>query len=131
MFSGEERQRRGGGFLAGNSALGVALVEYQQMRHVARADLSQRAEADVDMVGYARVGGVDHDQQQVGLDRDAEGGAKGGDQSVRQIADEADGVGQQDFAAGREPDFARLGVECSEEAVVHVGTRTGERVEER
>ena len=45
-----------------------------------------------------RIGGVDHVQQQVGLARLRERRAEGRDQLVRQVADEADGVGQRPAA---------------------------------
>jgi len=45
-----------------------------------------------------RIGGVDDVQNEVRVGRFFEGGAERGEEVLRQIADEADGVGDDDFA---------------------------------
>ena len=52
------------------------------------------ARTALDLAGRVRVGAVDHVQQQVGLGRLLQGRGERLDQIVRQVADEADGVGQ-------------------------------------
>ena len=82
---------------------GIELVEHQQLRHVVGADLVQHALHFGHLLGVVRVGGVDHVQQQVGVDRLLQRGLEGVDQAVRQVADEADGVGQRDLAGRASP----------------------------
>ena len=53
----------------------------------------------LDLRVAVRCAGVDHVQQEVGLGGLGERGAEGGDEVVRQVADEADGVGQHDAGA--------------------------------
>ena len=72
----------------------VDLVVDQQLRDVAGADFLQHLVDLGDALVAQRVGGVDHVQQQVGLARFGQGRAERGDQFVRQVAHEADGVGQ-------------------------------------
>ena len=108
----------------------VAFVEDEEVGDAVGADLLDGAEADGDVVFDAGVGGVDDDEEEVGLHGDVEGGLEGGDEAVGEVADEADGVGEEDLAGRGEPDLARFGVEGGEEAVVHVGVGVGEDVEE-
>ena len=62
-------------------------------------------------------------QQQVGLTSLLQRGAERGDQFVRQVAHETDGVGQRGFEAGREPQAAHRRVERREQLVGRVGIR--------
>lgn len=59
-----------------------------------------------------------------------EGGFEGGDEVVGEVADEADGVGEEDFGTAFEFPGAGFGVEGGEEFVVGVGAGCGECVEE-
>jgi len=70
-------------------------------------------------------------QQQVGLAGLLERGLEGGDQGVRQVADEADGVGEQGLAAPAEPPAAGPGVEGGEELVLDQDAGLGQRVHQR
>ncbi len=80
----------------GNRALGVAFVEHQQVRYVARADLAQGAEADVDAVGIRAGRRRRPRPRAAGRPRSRRWRWSGRrHQPVRQVADEADGVGQQ------------------------------------
>ena len=63
-----------------------------------------------------RRSGVADVQQHLGLRHLFERGAKAGDQRVRQVADEADRVGQQHLAAAGQFDGAQFGVERGEHA---------------
>ena len=65
-----------------------------------------------------------HDQ--VGAERLLERGREGLDQLVRQLADEADRVGEQVLAAG-DLERARGRVERVEEALAHAHLGAGER----
>ena len=68
--------------------------------------------------------------QQVGFAGFAQGRAEGGHQLVRQVAHEADGVGQHHVAAGQ-GDPAHGGVEGGEQLVGGVGVGAGQGVEQR
>ena len=93
--------------------------------------LSEQAEGLEDLLHrlhlrvVRRVGGVDDVQEQVGVVQLLERGAEGGDQILRQVADEADGVGDDDLALLGEAQAAAGGVERGEELVLdeHVGCR--------
>ncbi len=111
---------------------GVELVEDQDLRHIVGTNLAQHALHFLDLLGVARVGGIDHVQQQIGVARFLQRGGKGIHQGVRQVADEAHGVGQRDAA----PDLAQVhlargGVERGKELVGGVAARLDQRVEER
>ena len=78
-----------------------------------------------------RAGGVADVQQHLGALHLFERGAEAGDERVRQVADEADGIGQQDLAPAGQLKLRQLGVERGEHArgLEHAGF--GERVEQR
>ncbi len=69
--------------------------------------------------------------QEVGLLHDLEGGAERLHQLVRQLADEPDGVREQDRLAAGQGQTARAGVERREQAVLDQHARVGESVEQR
>ena len=69
-------------------------------------------------------------QQQVGFARFAQGRTECGDQFVRQVADEADGVGQHHAAAGQ-LDAAHGRVQRGEQLVGGVGIGAGQGIEQR
>ncbi len=72
-----------------------------------------------------RVSGVDDVQEQVGVLRLLERRAERGEEILRQVADEADRVGDDDLALAREAEAPRAGVERREELVLgeHVAAR--------
>ena len=74
---------------------------------------------------------IEHVQEHVGVHRFFERGAEAGDEVMRQIADEADGVGQEQLAAAVDLPGAGFGVERGEQLVVGIGAGGGEGVEER
>jgi len=98
----------------------VDLVEHQQARLVARADLLQHRIDRLEVRKPALLGRccIDHLQDQVGEDRLLEGCLEGLDQLVGQLLDEADRVGEEEVPAG-EGDAARGRVERVEEPVPH------------
>ena len=74
---------------------------------------------------------VEHVQQHIGVDGFFERRLEAGDEIVRQIADEADGVAEHDLGAALQFPGAGFGVERREELVVGIGAGGGERVEQR
>jgi len=70
-------------------------------------------------------------EEHLGLGDFFKRGAKAGDESVRQIADEADGVRQQHAAAAGQFDGAKFGIERGEHARGREHLRAGDGVEER
>ena len=136
-LAGGGRDEHGVGFAGGQSRARrridqVDLVHDEQAGHLARADLREhvgdRLLMGPDLVGrQARVG---HDEQQVGGARLLERRGEGVDQKVRQLADEADRVGDQVVAVAM---AKRAGgrIERLEEAVAHRHAGVGERVQQR
>ena len=61
-------------------------------------------------------GGVAHMQKHLGALHLFERGAEAGNQRVGKVADETDGVGQQDFATAGQVKLRQLGVERGEHA---------------
>ena len=76
-------------------------------------------------------GGIDDVQEQVGLAGLLERGLERRDQGVRQVADEADRVGEQGLAAAAEPPAAGAGVERREQLVLDQDAGLGQRVHQR
>ena len=74
---------------------------------------------------------VAHVQDEIGLDHLFERGAEGGDQHGRQVGDEADGVGQDDAPAAREPHLAHGRIERREHLVLGEDAGAGDAVEQR
>ena len=110
----------------------VALVEHAQ--HPGRLD----AEALEHLLGHLhllappRMAAVDHVEHQVGLGDLAEGAAEGRDQVVGELADEADGVGEDDRPGPLQAAPAQPRVQRGEQAVG--GARAagvGQAVEQR
>ena len=98
----------------------VGLVEHEQPRPLAGADLLQHLvdRPHVGQLALVRRGRVDDVEDQVGEHGLLQRRLERLDQLVRQLLDEADGVGQQVVAAG-ELDAARGRVEGVEEPVPH------------
>ncbi len=118
----------------------IHLVEHQQPRRdmaPGRFLLQQRVERlvdDVELHLRHGIGDIQHDQQQVGVEGFLKGGPEGGDEVVRQVAHEADGVGEH--GAGRLAQRPGAGArrERCEDAIVGVRPAPaggfGERIEE-
>ena len=108
------------------------LFMHQQPRAVARPGLVEhvvhRGEHLVQLALRHR--GVGHVHDQVGAERLLERRGERLHQLVRQLADEADGVGEQVAAPG-DLERARGRVEGVEQALAHAHVRAGERVQER
>ena len=73
----------------------IGLVEHDQLGHVAGADVGQHGADGADLTDRVGIGRVDHVHQQVGLGRLLQRRGERLDQVVRQVPDEADGVGQR------------------------------------
>src|SRR3954471_21073555 len=110
----------------------VGLVEDEQPRPVTRVDLVEhvldRARHGDHLVLVDRR--VDHVDDQVGEARLLKRRAERVDELMRQLADEADRVGQQ-VRPAVEPHRARVRVERVEQPVAHADLRAGERVQKR
>jgi hypothetical protein len=88
----------------------------------------------LDLLGVVRVGRIDHVQQQVGVGGFLQRGLEGVDEAVRQVADEADGVGQRHRAPRlriAQVQLAGGGVQRGEQLVGRIGARLDQRVEQR
>ncbi|MCW0462736.1 hypothetical protein NB717_003804 [Xanthomonas sacchari] len=107
----------------------VDLVEHQQLRQFAGADRVQHLVDLGDALLAQRIGGVDHVQQQICLARLGQGRAERRHQFVRQVAHEADGIGQHRVAAGQR-DAPHGRVQGREQLVGGVGFGAGQRVEQ-
>ncbi len=70
--------------------------------------------------------GVDDVEEEIGEDGFFEGGFEGFDESVGEIADEADGVGEEDVLAVGEFAAAGGGIEGGEELVFGEDFRAGD-----
>ena len=98
---------------------------------IGQAQLVEHLLDGLDLLLGLGAGGVDDVQQQVGLAGLLERRLERGDQRVRQVADEPDGVGQQDVAAAAELPAAGAGVERGEELVLDQDARVGQGVHQR
>ena len=78
-----------------------------------------------------RVGDVADVDDDVGFLHLLQGRAEGGDQLGRQVGDEADRVGQDDFPAGRQHDRAHGRIQRGEQLVLRENVRAGHGVEQR
>ena len=111
---------------------GIYLVVNQHLLDAIGPDFVQHLLHVGDLLEVGRVGAIHHVQQQIGFAGLLQGGGKGIDQRVRQVADEAHGVGQRQAAPGlAQVELARGGVERGKELVGGVGARLDQRVEER
>ena len=72
--------------------------------------------------------GVDHVDEQVGVDRHVEGRTERLDELVGQLADEPDGVGEQHGLAAGQLEPAGGGVERGEQAVLDQHPGVGQRL---
>ena len=101
----------------------VDFVVEQELRHLGRADFGQHAVDVLHALLIVGLGNVGHMEQYVGLGGFLQRGGEGGHQAVRQVAHEADGVGEDDAVLTVEIQAAGGGVERGEELVFgqHVG----------
>ena len=108
----------------------IDLVEDEQ-RDARKRELGQELLGGLDVLGLGRIGRVDDVEQEVGVGGFFERGPERGEQVLRQIADESDGVGDDDLALFGKSKPPRACVERGKELVLgeHVGI--GERVEQR
>jgi hypothetical protein len=95
----------------------VHLVEDQQPLLLVEPEVLQDRVDRLDLLVEPRVGGVDDVQQEVGVAELLERRAERGDEVLRQVADEADGVGDDHLALGGEPQPPAGGVERREQHV--------------
>ena len=109
----------------------IRLVVDHEARNILRAELRD------DLVDRFRlhlpvlVGNIHDVQQQVGIGKLLERRLERRDQMMRQLADKAYRVGQENFLRVRNALFARGRVERIEQAVIRLDTGAGQRVQER
>ena len=108
----------------------VGFVVDQQLRDCFGTDLCKYGVDVVDLAQMIGIGGIDDVQQHIGQRGFFEGGGKGGYQPVRQVAHEADGVGENQAGFGGEVEPPRGGVECGEELVLREDVGFGQAVEQ-
>ena len=96
----------------------VGLVDHDQLRHRVGADLGEHLAHRGDLTLGVGVRAVDHVQDEVGLGDLLERRAERLDQLVRQVPDEADGVGQRVDPAVARRGAARGRVEGGEQRVL-------------
>ena len=77
------------------------------------------------------IGHVEHDDERVGVGGLFERGAEGGDEAVRQVSHEADGVAEHDLEPAAQVPRAGARHERGEDAVVGVGAPLRKRIEQR
>jgi hypothetical protein len=108
----------------------VDLVVHPPLRQPAGADLGEYGLHRGDARLALGIGGIHHVQQQIGLAGFGEGRAEGRHQLMRQVAHEADGVGEQQWTAGQalHPPHGRI--EGGEELVGGIHRAAGEGVEQ-
>jgi hypothetical protein len=83
---------------------GIGFVEQGEGGQVAAADIGEDLIDDVELEVGLGAGGIDNVKKEVGVDGLLEGSLEGGDQVVGKVADEADGVGEEDgFAVAQIP----------------------------
>ncbi len=109
----------------------VDLVEQEHFRFFLHADFFQDLVDRIELLLGVGMADVEDVEEEIGVDGFFEGGLEAGDEVVGQIADEADGVAEQDLDAAVELPGAGFGVEGGEELVVGVSAGGGEGVEER
>ena len=109
----------------------VDLVEDHQLGHVGRTDFGNHVIDGFDLAVAVGRAGIDHVQQHIGLGRFFQRGLEGLHQPVRQVADEAHRVGQDDV--GPRPQMQPPGerIERGKELVGRQRPRTGEAIEQR
>jgi len=109
---------------------GVDFVEDREDGLVGGAELIEHAERGGVVFLEVRVGDVDDVYQKIGDDGFLEGGFERLDEPVRETADEADGVGDEELVIAGEKELAGGGVEGGEEFVLGENVGAGEGVQE-
>jgi len=122
------------GVLAAGGELLVAeaidLVVDEEARDLAGAELAEDPVDGGHVLLAVGVAGVDDQEEEVGPRDLLEGGGEGLHERGREVADEADGVEEDDLAVLREADPADGRVEGGEELVLGDHLALGDRVEE-
>ena len=121
--------------LRANGASRSALLKTRMRRDLVEVELGEHLVRGLDVLVLRVVARVDDVEEQIGVGRLLERRAERGEEILRQIADEADGVGDDDLAIAvpgpADLEVARARVERGEELVLGEDLRAGERVEQR
>lgn len=108
--------------------LTVDLVEDQDRWHITGADGVEHFFDGVDVFFHLRLGGVDDMQKQVGFNDLGQGGVETGDELMRQVADKADGIAEDDVVLAVDIEFLGPRVERGKEPVFGQDIGIGEGV---
>ena len=109
----------------------IRLVVHHYTRNILCAELCHNLIHSLCMNLPVFVRNVHNVQQQIGIRQLLERGLERRYEMMRQLADEAYGIGQKDFLRVRNALFARSRVECIEQTVVRLDARTGQGVQQR
>ena len=109
----------------------VDLVEDHEHLLGVGAEIRQHAHGGVVELHHLWLRGIEDVDEEIGERRFFERGVEGFHQLVRQVAHEADRIGQQERLLVRQRDLARGGVERGEEFVFDENLRAREPAEER
>ena len=109
----------------------IRLVQRKDRRPARRPDLLEHLEDRLDLFLGGRIRRVHDVEQEIGLDDLAQGGAKRGDQVMRELPDEPHGVGEERHLPFGKPVAPGGRVEGGEELVLGEHPGPGERVHER
>ncbi len=109
----------------------VDFVEHDQPINRVESELSQKFLRRADVIVVHGIARVDDVQDQIGVRDLLEGGAERREEVLGQIADEADGVRDDDLPLFWKAKPSRARVEGREELVFREAVRPGERVEQR
>ena len=107
----------------------VNLVVNLEQWQLVGTDLAEHSQHLLDLLIALGLVGVDHVQQEVGVARLLQRGTKGLDQLVRQMADEAHGIGKHDRTDIADFNASQRRVERGEQLVGRVDLRFGQRIE--
>jgi hypothetical protein len=108
----------------------VGFVHDQELGDVPGADLLEDEPDGVDLgLGFGSRA-VDHMEEELRLSDLVEGGTEGLDQLVRKLADESDGVGDENGLTPRESQAAGPGIEGREGSALDQDTGIGQAVEQ-
>jgi hypothetical protein len=114
----------------GGIAHAIRFVEHGNRRLLVCLQLDQRGFHRIALQFPVRAGDVDDMNQKVRLAHFLKGGVEGFQQHRGQVLHEAYGVGQQHRPAIRQHDSARGGIQRGEHAVVHIGLRARQHIQQ-
>jgi len=115
------------GFAVGEE---VDLVEHHEGRAFRSPDFGEDAMDGADLFLGVGMADVDDMEEEIGFDDFLEGGLEGFDEAVGKLADESDGVAEEDVLVGGEAEATGGGIESGEEFILGEHGGAGEGVKE-